>query len=174
MISLATLTAATLLAVAMPAQATQLLPGLWEFTSDRLEVDGMQMPGMAEMLEQMKALPPEQRKMMEVMLAEQGVELGSGGVRLCLSEAQVQSRELPFQDEPGCTQEVLEQTENLWRFRFECPDAKGQGETRLISEREVASTIETEYTVGEQQGSSRMLSRGRWVGEDCGSLKPQR
>jgi len=78
MTSLATLTAATLLAVALPAQATQLLPGLWEFTSDRLEVDGMQMPGMAEMLEQMKA-----------MLAEQGVELGSGGVRLCLSEAQV-------------------------------------------------------------------------------------
>ncbi len=89
MTSLATLTAATLLAVALPAQATQLLPGLWEFTSDRLEVDGMQMPGMAEMLEQMKALPPEQRKMMEAMLAEQGVELGSGGVRLCLSEAQV-------------------------------------------------------------------------------------
>ncbi|HAQ86790.1 MAG TPA: DUF3617 domain-containing protein, partial [Pseudomonas sp.] len=63
---------------------------------------------------------------------------------------------------------------SLWRFRFECPDAKGQGETKVISEREVASTIETTYTTGEQQGTSRMQSRGQWIGEDCGALKPQR
>jgi hypothetical protein len=166
-------TLAALVAASLPVQAEQLLPGLWEFTSEKLEVDGMQMPGMSEMLAQMKELPPEQRQMMESMLAEQGVELGSGGVRICLSEAQVKSRKLPFQDEPGCTQEVLEQTDNLWRFRFECPDAKGQGETEVINEREVDSTIETEYTVGEQQGTSRMQSRGKWVGEDCGTLEPQ-
>lgn len=167
------LTLAALVAASLPAQATQLLPGLWEFTSENLEVDGMQMPGMTEMLAQMKELPAEQRRMMEDMLAEQGVELGSGGIRICLSEAQVKSRKLPFQDEPGCTQEVLEQSDSLWRFRFECPDAKGQGETRVISEREVASTIETAFTVGEQQGTSKMQSRGQWVGEDCGTLKPQ-
>jgi len=173
MIRFARLTLTALVAVALPVQATQLLPGLWEFTSDKLIVDGMQMPGMSEMLAQMKELPPEQRQMMENMLAEQGVELGSGGIRICLSEAQVKSRKLPFQDEPGCTQEVLEQTDSLWRFRFECPDAKGHGETKVISEREVANIIETSYAVGEQQGTSRMQSRGRWVGEDCGALKPQ-
>ena len=170
----ARLSLAALLAAALPVQAAQLLPGLWEFSSEKLVVDGMQMPGMSEMLAQTNQLPPEQRKMMESMLAEQGVELGSGGVRICLSEAQVKSRKLPFQDEPGCKQEVLEQTESLWRFRFECPDAKGQGETKIINEREVASTIETTYTTGEQQGTSRMQSRGRWIGEDCGALKPQR
>ena len=173
MIRFARLTLTALVAVALPVQATQLLPGLWEFTSDKLIVDGMQMPGMSEMLAQMKELPPEQRQMMENMLAEQGVELGSGGIRICLSEAQVKSRKLPFQDEPGCTQEVLEQTDSLWRFRFECPDAKGHGETKVISEREVANIIETSYAVGEQQGTSRMQSRGQWVGEDCGALKPQ-
>jgi len=173
MIRFARLTLAALVAAALPAQAAQLLPGLWEFTSEKLVVDGMEMPDMSEMLAQMKALPPEQRKMMEATLAEQGVELGSGGVRICLSEAQVKSRELLFQDEPGCTQEVLEHTDDLWRFRFECPDATGQGETKVISEREVANTIETAYTVGEQQGTSRMQSRGQWVGEDCGPLKPQ-
>ncbi|WP_417777757.1 DUF3617 domain-containing protein [Stutzerimonas xanthomarina] len=169
----ARLTLVALVAASLPAQAAQLLPGLWEFTSEELVVDGMQMPGMSEMLAQMKELPSEQRKMMESMLAEQGVELGSGGIRICLSEAQVESRKLPFQDEPGCTQEVLEQTDSLWRFRFECPDAKGHGETKVINEREVANTIETSYSVGEQQGTSRMQSRGHWVGEDCGPLPPQ-
>lgn len=174
MTPIARITLAALLVAAVPVQATQLLPGLWEFSSDKLEVDGMAMPGMADMLEQMNDLPPEQRAMMEDMLAAQGIALGEGGVRMCLSEAQVSSRELPFQNQPGCTQQVDEQTDDVWRFRFECPDAKGQGESRLISAREVTSTIETEYSVGDQQGTSRMQSNGRWLGEDCGTLKPQR
>lgn len=174
MTSLARFTAAALIASALPAQATQLLPGLWEFSSDKLEVDGMPMPGMTEMLGQMNDLPPEQRKMMEEMLAEQGVALGSGGLRMCLSESQISSRELPFQSQPGCSQQVDKQTDNVWRFSFECPDAKGRGESKLISEREISSVIETEYSVGDQQGTSRMQSNGRWLGKDCGTLKPQR
>jgi hypothetical protein len=165
---------AALIAAALPAQAAQLLPGLWGFSSDKLEVDGMPMPGMADMLGQMKDLPPEQRKMMEAMLADQGIALSESGVRMCLSEAQVKSRELPLQNQPGCSQQVDEQTDDIWRFSFECPDAKGRGESRLISEREVSSTIETEYSVGDQQGTSQMQSSGRYIGEDCGTLKPQR
>ncbi len=165
---------AALLFGALPVQALEMLPGLWEFSSDNIEVDGTQMPGMAEMVEQMKGLPPEQKKMMEEMLAAQGAELGAGGVRMCLSEAQVKSRELPFQDEPGCSQELVERTDSLWKFTFDCPDAKGKGETRLISEREVVSTIESDYQVGTQQGNSRMQSRGKWLGKDCGSLKPRK
>lgn len=167
------LSAAALLLAASAIQAEEMLPGLWEFSSDDIEVNGMQMPGVAEMVEQMKSLPPEQKKMMEEMLAAQGVELGASGMRICLSEAQVKSRELPFQDEPGCSQTITEQTDSRWSFTFQCPDAKGQGETRLISEREVASVIESDYEVGTQQGSSRMQSHGKWLSEDCGSLKPR-
>lgn len=156
-----------------PVHAVEMLPGLWEFSSDEIEVNGMQMPGVAEMIEQMEDLPPEQKKMMEDMLAEQGVELGARGMRICLSEAQVKSRKLPFQDEPGCSQEVTEQTERNWTFTFQCDDAKGRGETRLISEREVSSLIESEYRVGDQQGISSMKSQGKWVSTDCGSLEPK-
>jgi hypothetical protein len=165
------LTAAALLFNTQPTQAVEMLPGLWEFSSDDVVVDGMQMPGVAEMLQQMKSLPADQKKMMEDMLAAQGVELGASGVRMCLSEAQVKSRELPFQDDPECTQEITEQTDSVWKFSFDCPDAKGQGQTRLISERELISTIESDYRVGNQQGSSRMQSRGKWLSEDCGTLK---
>lgn len=168
------LVAAALLLGAAPVQAVEMLPGLWEFSSGNIEVNGVQMPGMAEMVEQMKALPAEQRKMMEDMLAAQGVELGASGVRMCLSEAQIKSRQLPFQDEPGCSQTVTEQTDRVWKFSFDCPDAKGRGETHLISEREVASVIESDYQVGTQQGTSRMQSRGKWLSEDCGGLEPRR
>lgn len=167
------LSAAALLLAASAVQAEEMLPGLWEFASDDIEVDGMQMPGVEEMVEQMKNLPPDERGVMEEMLAAQGVQLGARGMRICLSEAQVQSRKLPFQDEPGCSQEITEQTDSLWAFTFQCPDARGKGKTRLISEREVASVIESDYRVGTQQGSSRMQSRGKWLSADCGALKPR-
>lgn len=168
------LCALALITAAVPASALDMRPGLWEMTSDEIQVNGMEMPGMAEMLEQMKALPPEQRKMMEDMLAGQGMELGAAGVRMCLSAEQVKSRELPFQNEPGCRQEVNEQTDSLWRFSFDCPDAKGTGETRLISDREVVSVIDSQYQTGTQEGRSRIQSRGRWLSDDCGSLKPRK
>ncbi|MCF6781118.1 DUF3617 domain-containing protein [Stutzerimonas stutzeri] len=162
----------TALSFSLPAQAAPIQPGLWEFSSRNVEVDGQEMPGMNEMLEQLQNLPPEQRKMMEDMLAAQGVQLGGQGVRICLSEAQVSAEALPFSDQPDCTQEITERSERRWKFSFSCPEASGQGETRFISEREFVSVMETSYSVGGEQGSSRMESHARWVGEDCGTLKP--
>lgn len=164
--------AAALLLASAPAFSLEMRPGLWEITSDDIQVNGTEMPGMDEMVEQMKALPAEQRKMMEDMLAAQGVELGTGGIRMCLSAAQVKSRQLPFQDEAGCRQEVTSQKDDLWQFSFDCPDATGKGETRLISDREVVSVIDSQYRTGTQEGSSRMQSRGKWISDDCGQLKP--
>lgn len=156
----------------LPAHAQQILPGLWEFSSGDIQVDGQKMPGMDEMLAQMQNLPTEQRRMMEEMLAAQGVKLGGRGVQICLSKAQVEAGELPFQDDPTCTQEITERNDKLWKFRFECPDAKGQGETRFLSEKEFISTVESEYRQGAETGTSRIESHAKWVGEDCGTLKP--
>ena len=84
--------------------------GLWEFTS-QMQQDGQAMPDMQQMLEQLQKLPPEQRQMMEQMLAQQGVKLGGGGVQLCLSEASAKARDIPLQDpDSGCTQEITERS----------------------------------------------------------------
>ncbi|MBE7373300.1 DUF3617 domain-containing protein [Pseudomonas lopnurensis] len=158
----------------LPAQAQPILPGLWEFRSGDIQMDGQQMPGTDEMLAQMQNLPADQRRVMEEMLAAQGVQLGGKGVRICLSEEQVASGDLPFQDDPACSQEITERSDSLWKFRFACPGARGQGETRFISSREFVSTIESEYRQGVETGTSRMESHAHWVGEDCGTLEPAR
>lgn len=171
-----TLTALTfaLLPCALTAQAAPILPGLWEFTSRDIQVDGQQMPGMNEMLEQMNNLPAAQRQQMQDMLAKQGVQLGGQGVRICLSEAQVNAEQLPFSDQPDCTQQITERSAQLWKFRFECPDASGEGETRFISDREFVSVVQSQYRAGGERGTSRVESQARWLGEDCGTLKPTR
>lgn len=52
--------------------AQMLQPGLWELTTSNMQVDGKPLPDMAFMLGQLKNLPPEQRAMMEGVLAKQG------------------------------------------------------------------------------------------------------
>jgi len=158
----------------LPAHAQQILPGLWEFSSGDIQVDGQQLPAMQQMMEQMRNLPADQRRMMEGMFAAHGVQLGANGVRICLSEAQVASGDLPFQDDPGCKQEITERSDRVWKFRFECPDAQGQGETRFISDKEFVSTVENQYRQGTETGTSRIESHARWIADDCGALKPAR
>lgn len=170
----ASLCLASALLFTAAAQAAPILPGLWEFTSQDLQVDGQQMPGMQEMLEQLQNLPPEQRQMMEGMLAQQGMQLGGQGMRICLSQAQVDAEKLPFSDDPACTQRITERSDTRWTFSFECPDARGQGETRFVSEREFVTRLETEQRAEGMPRSTQLESRARWLGEDCGSLRPAR
>lgn len=152
------------------ASAVDIQPGLWEISSTNMQVDGQAVPGMETMLEQLKNLPPEQRQMMEQMMAQKGVQLGDKGVRICMTEAQIKAQQIPLQDpESGCSNEVLERSAELWRFRFTCPNGQGQGETRFVSDKEFTSTVNGTY----DGQSSSMQSHARWVAADCGGLQPQ-
>jgi hypothetical protein len=154
----------------LASSATEIQPGLWEISSNNMQVDGQALPGMETMLAQMKNLPPEQRQMMEQMLAQQGVQLGDQGVRVCMSEAQIKTQQIPLQDpESGCRHEVTERSAELWKFRFSCPDGQGEGETRFVSDREFTTQVQGTYG----GRNSSMQSHARWVSADCGGLQPR-
>lgn len=150
------------------ASALDILPGVWEVSSHNMQMGGQAMPGMEQMLEQMKNMPAEQRQMMENMMAEQGIRLGAGGVQMCLTAEQIAAKEIPLHDpESGCSNEILERSDQRWKFRFTCPDAQGEGETQFISDKEFTTKVSGTYN---GQPSS-MESRARWVAADCGSLR---
>ncbi|MFZ3202844.1 MAG: DUF3617 domain-containing protein [Pseudomonas sp.] len=156
----------------LPALATaqDIQPGLWEISSSNMQVDGQALPDMQQMLEQMKNLPPEQRQMMEQMMAKQGVQLGDQGVRICMSEAQIKAQDIPLQDpKSGCSHEITERSAELWKFRFSCPDGQGEGETRFLSDK--AFTTQVQGTYGGRNSS--MQSHARWIAADCGGLQPR-
>jgi hypothetical protein len=154
----------------LASSATEIQPGLWEISSSNMQVDGQALPGMETMLAQMKNLPPEQRQMMEQMLAQQGVQLGDQGVRVCMSEAQIKAQQIPLQDpESGCRHEITERSAERWKFRFSCPDGQGEGETRFVSDREFTTQVQGIYG----GRNSSMQSHARWVSADCGGLQPR-
>lgn len=156
--------------VPLTSYAMEIQPGLWEISSNNMQVDGQAVPGMETMLAQMKNLPPEQRQMMEQMMAQQGVQLGDKGVRVCMSEAQIKAQQIPLQDpESGCRHEISERSAELWKFRFSCPDGQGEGETRFLSDKEFTTQVQGTYG----GRNSSMQSHARWVSADCGGLQPR-
>jgi len=119
------LLALALCAGSVTAQAQMLQPGLWELTTSNMQVDGKPLPDMDFMLSQLKNLPPDQRAMMEGMLAKQGVTVGGKGVRSCLTPQQVATNDIPLQDpKSGCTQKITDRTGNV-EVSIQLPQSPG-------------------------------------------------
>ncbi|WP_462380404.1 DUF3617 domain-containing protein [Pseudomonas sp. Marseille-QA0892] len=165
------------LAASAAVQAEQLVkPGLWEMSTSNMQISGQQVPSLDSLMSQIGSLPPEQRQRMEQVLAQQGMALGDKGMRVCLSEKQVQRDTLMLHDQgQNCSQQIKEEQKGHLAFTFQCPDAQGEGTAQILSDQEFVSHVKGQFSVqgaGPQRGS--MDYRGRWVSADCGDLKPAR
>jgi hypothetical protein len=167
--------AALVLGLSAPGvQAQMLQPGLWEMTTSNMQVDGKPLPDMQVMLGQLKMLPPEQRAMMEGVLANQGITVGGNGIRSCLTPEQVRTNDIPLQDaKSGCTQKITERNGNVWKFQFSCPKAQGAGQAQFLSDREFLTTVNGTFNASGAAQKGSMNTRAVWLGNDCGTVKPR-
>lgn len=165
---------AVAMAMAVNAQAQMLQPGLWELTTSNMQLDGNAMPDMQQMLAQLKLLPPEQRAMMEQMLAKQGITIGGNGVQSCLTPEQVKTNDIPLQDpQSGCTQRITERNGNVWKFAFTCPKAQGSGQATFLSDREFTTNVAGTFNANGATQHGSMQTRAVWLGANCGAVKPR-
>ena len=155
-------------------QAQMLQPGLWELTTSNMQVDGKPLPDMEFMLGQLKNLPPEQRAMMEGVLAKQGISVAGKGVRSCLTPEQVKTDDIPLQDpQSGCTQRITDRNGKTWNFEFSCPKAQGTGQAQFLSDREFLTKVQGTFNASGVQQQGSMNTRAVWLGADCGKVKPR-
>lgn len=178
--------AAGLAGLSSIALAQKLAPGLWESQNE------MSMPGnpalqaqMKQAQEQMAKLPPDQRKAMEQLMAQQGVQMGSAGaggaarptVRYCISKEQAERNEIPSDAQGRCKQESLERSGNTLRFKVSCsnPTSTGSGEITFVSDKAYTMKMAVDAAAANkgQGGRMEMASSAKWVSADCGSLKPR-
>src|SRR5688572_5613257 len=103
--------AAAALSAAAHAQTTPpIKPGLWQVN---VENDGQKMPDMGEHL---KNLPPEQRRQVEAMMKERGVDMSGGGMKICHTKESLDQGK--WQAEQGsCKTDVLSRTSTQWKWR---------------------------------------------------------
>ena len=160
------------------AAAQKMTPGLWENTITMKSGDGKMEAAMAKMQESMAKMPPEQRKMMEDMMAKQGVGMAGGkpnAVRVCISKEQAERAEVPQQMEGRCKQDSLQRSATSIKFKFTCtdPQGSGEGEFRFSDDKAYTGTmVMTTVREGKPQ-RMEMQQAGKWLGADCGTLKPR-
>jgi len=161
---------------AATVQAQTMAPGLWEQTT---QVSGAQVDGaMAQMQAQLAQLPADQRKMAEEMMARQGgggPPAGKGStVRFCLSPAQAARSEIP--SEPNCTHQMLGRSGGTVRYAYRCTGnrpSNGEGEFTLSSDKAYSGKLTANAVIEGKTEQVQMRTTGRWIGPDCGDLKPR-
>lgn len=168
------------LAGAPEAQAQKIRPGLWENTVSMKSSDGRMEAAMAQMQEQLARMPPEQRAQVEAMMARQGVGLGAGKpntVRSCITP-EMAARDQFDTGDGRCRSTGHTRSGNVVRFKFMCQadqqgaSGDGEGEFTLVSETENRGKMRINATRQGQTMRMEMDTTSRWLGADCGALKP--
>lgn len=160
------------------AQTQKMRPGLWEHSFTMKSQSGQMERSMKEMQQQMANMPPEQRKMMEEMMAQKGMGMGTPGksVKVCITKEQAERDEIP-QQEGNCTQQVVQRTANTIKMKFSCagnPPTSGEGEVTFHSPTTYTGKTTVNTTVNGKPDRMTMDQSGKWLSADCGSIKPLR
>lgn len=165
---------ALLASVAGGAQAQQKMrPGLWEHHISMKSQSGQMEAAMAEMQKSLASMPPEQRKQMEQMMAQQGVSLGPTGqtVKVCVTKEQAETDHLPQQE--GCTQNVQRINASTMKVSFSCKGGPGEppssGEGTVTMQGPTAYSGQFRLTTQNQGKPERidMTQSGKWLSERC-------
>ena len=160
------------------ASAQNLKPGLWEVTQN-MQGAGDMGAAMAKMQKEIANMPPEQRKMMEQMMAKQGMQMGAGpggtSVRVCMTKEMVERNEIPAQ-KGDCKTTKQERSGNTMKFAFSCanPPSSGEGTHTIVSPEAYKSSVSVRSTHGGKPQTMTIDGSGKWIAADCGAIKPMR
>lgn len=174
-----TLTAGLLALASSCALAQNTRPGLWEIQHKMLGTPQMD-AAMAEMQQQMAAMPPAQRKQMEAMMAAQGVSApmaaagGGMAMKVCITPEMAASHELPSQTEGDCTTTVTSRSGNTVKMRFVCTDPQAEGDGTYTFKGDTSYTMQMamQSTRKGKTDAIKMSGQGKWLSASCGNIKP--
>lgn len=169
---------ALLALAAQPAAAQSLKPGLWEINNKMQSSSGQVEKAMAEAQKQMAAMPPEQRKMMQDMMAKQGVSMGpaAGGnmaVKICMTKEMAERNELSAQ-QGDCKTTNSPRSGNTMKMSFACtqPPSSGEGTVTFVSPEAYTMKMTMKSMMQGKPETMTMDGGGKWLSADCGNIKP--
>ncbi|MCJ0764646.1 DUF3617 domain-containing protein [Variovorax terrae] len=174
------LLAAAMLATApFAAWGQNIKPGLWEITSKMQSASGQLEQSMAQMQKQLASMPPEQRKMMEDMLAKQGLKQDpASGItaKSCVTPEMAARGAMPIQQHGECTNTLSPRVGNTVKVAFTCatrPPSSGEGEITFASNEAYSMKMRMNTTTPQGKPETVTLDgTGKWLGADCGNVKP--
>jgi len=174
-------TALVALAGAAVADMAHPTAGLWEYTTSTKMSGGDLDAKQAQLQQQMASMTPEQRAMMEKAMAGRGIQMNAGGtgttLRVCVSKEQAAKDPAPPKD-GRCEHQVVERTGSSMKYRFTCqgengrPPTTGEGTWTMTSATSWTGTSVIDTTVQGKPTHMNQTMTGKWLGADCGDVKP--
>lgn len=181
------------------ALKVDMKPGLWEhaFKFDKGSlgaVSGVQPEQISAALEGMKQqmanLPPEQRKMMEDMMAKQGIKVSDKGIDMaaqglsitkdgtkvnaCITQAEIDRGEMPQTDE-NCEQKITQVSPKFFKATYSCKGehpSQGEGEITFQSDKAYTGKMKMVTQINGKSETIQGSQTGKWLSSDCGDIKP--
>lgn len=160
------------------ASAQSMKSGLWEITQQMKMDSGGMNDKMAAMQQQMAQMPPEQRKMMEDMMARQGIRMGAAGpgsmsIKTCMTREMAERNQIPTQ-QGDCTSTSSPRVGNTMKVAFTCtrPPSSGEGEITFSGSDAYSMKMKVNTQAGGKPETMDMEGSGKWLGADCGDVKP--
>ncbi len=166
-----------LAASALSVSAQTMKPGLWETTSKMTTSSGEMEKAMALAQKEMAKMPADQRKMMEDMLAQQGMKMdvgtGATSLKLCMTPEMVARNEVAVQD-GDCKQTLLPRVGNTMKFTLVCtqPPSTGEGQITFVSPEAYTMKMQVKTPVKGKTETMAMESSAQFLSTHCGAIKP--
>jgi Protein of unknown function (DUF3617) len=161
------------------AHAQTTKPGLWEI-SQKMGGNPEMDKAMAQMQQQMAGLSPAEKKMMQDMMAKQGMSMpaaGAGGamaMKVCITPEMAAKQDMPVQTEGECTTTITSRSANALKMNFVCKNPPSSGEGTYTFSGDTAYTM-TMLMKGTHQGkpvNTTLDGQGKWLSASCGAVKP--
>lgn len=191
------LTCALPLSIHAETLKVDMKPGLWEHRIKLIGGNNMaaqteqMQKAMEEVKKQMANLPPDQRKMMEEMMAQQGMKFSDEGVSMqnnkvqiskdgtlvkqCITQSQIDKGYVP-ESGAECKPTIKQLSATQFKTTYVCNGqhkATGEGTIEFVSPTRYEGTA---YFVTETEGKPQRYETeqtGVWLASDCGDIKPE-
>lgn len=159
------------IALAAPAAAQDVKPGLWEISTRVQQPDKASQDAMAKMQQQMASMPPAQRKQMEATMAGMGMAVDGNNavhIKLCITPEEAAHPKAPMQN-GNCDIAPPKRSGNTMTYSYQCTEPVAQGEIKVVYTSPTAYTVNNTRRAaqGGKTETTSVDSEGRWLQADC-------
>ena len=157
-------------------------PGLWENTTTS-QISGLQMPNMPQLTpDQLAKMPPQARAQMEAMSKGGPGAPQTNVMKACITREQL-NKSIFSQQEKGCTSKLVSSSSSTQKVHVECTRGNTQTAGDVTMERidsehvkgdmlmKTSGDASTKGSVG-QNMTIKISFNNKWLGADCGDVKP--
>lgn len=155
-------------------------PGLWDVNTKMKSPGGEMENAMSEMQAAMAAMPEADRKAMEAAMAKQGVKFAAGpggamNTHICISKEMAEQKSLPLANRGNCKETRSPVINGRMKMSYHCTKPASHGDGEVVFTGDSAFRMKMNATTTEHGKPEQMTieSDARWLGADCGNIKPQ-